>query len=195
MRKWMLNLHLYGGLVCAPYLLIFGFSSLLFNHHFAFVTPKTQPVNWEAPLSVEPLTNNDAMAESVRNSLGLMGWTIPRQTPREAGADIEFDLERPGKSYTIHTELKQHRARVEERRNGFWQAVNSLHALGAVPNSRFTLLWGGYTELCTGFMVFAAISGLYLWINSKREQRVGTIMLCAAVVLSFALMLVVVRWG
>ncbi len=37
MRQWILRIHLYGGLLCAPYLIIFGFSSLHFNHHFAFV--------------------------------------------------------------------------------------------------------------------------------------------------------------
>src|SRR6185369_3106920 len=154
MRKWMLNIHLYGGLLCAPYLIIFGFSSLHFNHHFAFVTSKSQPLNWEAPLRVESVKDNDAFAESVRDSLGLMGWPLPWKTRRDAAGDLEFDLERPGKSYTIHTELKDHQARVEERRKGFWQVFNSLHALGAVPNSKFVLLWGGYTEVCTGFVLF-----------------------------------------
>lgn len=195
MRKWILNIHLYGGLLCAPYLIIFGFSSLHFNHNFGFVSPKMQVLKWEAPLVIESLTNNDMMAESVRDSLGLMGWTLPWRTHRDGAGDLEFDLERPGKSYTIRAELKQHRARVEERPKGFWQTVNSLHALGAVPNSKFVLLWGGYTELCTGFVLFAAISGIYLWVNSKRERRLGLFMLITAVVASLALMLVVVRWG
>jgi len=195
MRKWMLNIHLYGGLLCAPYLIIFGFSSLHFNHHFAFVTSKSQPLNWEAPLRVESVKDNDAFAESVRDSLGLMGWPLPWKTRRDAAGDLEFDLERPGKSYTIHTELKDHQARVEERRKGFWQVFNSLHALGAVPNSKFVLLWGGYTEVCTGFVLFAALSGIYLWLNSKRERVAGAVALIAAVAGSLALMFFVFRWG
>ena len=191
----MLNIHLYGGLLCAPYLIIFGFSSLHFNHHFAFVTSKSQPLNWEAPLRVESVKDNDAFAESVRDSLGLMGWPLPWKTRRDAAGDLEFDLERPGKSYTIHTELKDHQARVEERRKGFWQVFNSLHALGAVPNSKFVLLWGGYTEVCTGFVLFAALSGIYLWLNSKRERVAGAVALIAAVAGSLALMFFVFRWG
>ena len=46
MRKWMLNIHLYGGLLCAPYLIIFGFSSLQFNHHFNFVSHAEEPSKW-----------------------------------------------------------------------------------------------------------------------------------------------------
>jgi len=197
MRKWILNVHLYGGLLCAPYLVIFGFSSLHFNHHFGFVEgkPASTPRVWDAPITTLPTTDNDALAESVRDSLGLMGWTIPWNMQRDGAGDLQFDLERPGKSYTIRTVLKDHTARVEERRKGFWQVVNSLHALGAVPNSNFALWWGGYTELCTVFVLFASISGLYLWVNSKRERRVGMITLAVALVLSFGLMLGVVFWG
>src|SRR5438876_3358188 len=97
MRKWLLNLHLYGGLLCAPYLLIFGFSSLHFNHHFSFVEPKPNSVTWHAPLAIEPLSDNDKMAMSIRDSMGLMGWTIPWKMKRDAAGVLEFDLERPGK--------------------------------------------------------------------------------------------------
>ncbi len=196
MRKWLLNIHLYGGLLCAPYLIIFGFSSLHFHHHFGFVAAEPrQSSEWEAPLSVQPVKDNNGMAESVRDSLGLMGWTLPWRTKRDAVGDIEFELERPGKSYTIHTELKEHRARVEERKKGFWQVVNSLHALGAIPNSRFVSFWGGYTEVCTAFVLFAAVSGLYLWVNSRRERRVGIAVVVAALVFSIGLMVYVTHWG
>jgi hypothetical protein len=195
MRKWMLNIHLYGGLLCAPYLIIFGFSSLHFNHHFAFVEEHDAPSTWDSPLPVEPVKDKDAEAESIRDSLGLMGWPLPWKTKRDQSGNIEFDLERPGKSYTIHADFKRHLAHVEERHKGFFQVVNSLHALGAVPNSKFAPFWGVYTEICTGFVLFASISGLYLWLNSQRERRVGVITLLLAVLSSAALMLVVVRWG
>jgi hypothetical protein len=196
MRKWMLKIHLYGGLLCAPYLFIFGFSSLHFNHHFGFIKDEPQPSShWEAPLNVQPVKDNDAMAGSVRDSLGLMGWPLPWKTKRDPAGNLEFEMERPGKSYTIRAELTEHRAQVEERKKGFWQVVNSLHALGPFPNSRFVFLWGGYTELCTAFVLFAAVSGIYLWLNSKRELRVGLLALVAALLMSFGLMFFVVRWG
>ena len=191
MRKWLLNLHLYGGLICAPYLLIFGFSSLHFNHHFSFVDSKPTPLEWTAPLSIPPLTNNEEMATAVRDSVGLLGWTIPWKMKRDAAGDLEFDLERPGKSYTLHTKLSEHQVRVQERRKGFWQVVNSLHGLEEVPNSKFVAFWGLYTELCTWFVLFAAASGLYLWVKSQRERRIGLVSLSAAVVASLALMCLV----
>jgi hypothetical protein len=196
MRKWMLNIHLYGGLLCAPYLMIFGFSSLHFNHHFGFVDQGPENLTkWEAPLNCEPVKDNNAMAEAVRDGLGLMGWPLPWKTKRDPAGNLEFEMERPGKSYTIRMELTEHRARVEERKKGVWQVVNSLHALGAIPNSKFVRLWGWYTELCTAFVLFASVSGLYLWLNSRRERRVGILALVAALLVSLGLMVFVVRWG
>src|SRR2546430_4257927 len=112
------------------------------------------------------------MARAVRDSLGLIGWTIPWRMKRDTGGDLEFDLERPGKTYTFHTHLRDGTVRVEEKSKGFWEVVNSLHALQGVPNSKFVRVWGWYTEVCTWFLFFAAGSGLYLWVNSHRERRV-----------------------
>lgn len=194
MRKWLLRIHLYGGLLCAPYLVIFGFSSLHFNHHFAFVTPAPNSTRWEKPLTVQPSPDNEAMSQAVRDSLGLLGWTIPWRTKRNAAGDLEFDLERPGKSYTIRTILKEQKVQVEEHHKGFWEVVNSLHGIEALPNSRFVPFWGFYTELCTWFVLFAGASGLYLWLEGGKERRIGVLTLAAAIIISLGLIgFVVVR--
>jgi hypothetical protein len=187
----MLRIHLYGGLLCAPYLIIFGFSSLHFNHHYAFVEAGqlSKPVEWQQALTLEPVKDNEAMATSVRNSLGLIGWTIPGRMKRDAAGDLEFTIERPGKSYTIKTVLKDHQVRVEERRKSIWTVVNALHALERLPNSKFTSYWGFYTEVCTAFVLFAAVSGVYLWLNSRRERWIGFVTLLGAVVLSVGVMI------
>jgi len=195
MRKWILRIHLYGGLLCAPYLMIFGFSSLHFNHHFAFVAPAPNSTEWQAPRTPTPATNNDALAQSVRDSLGLAGWTIPWKMSRDAAGDLQFDLERPGKSYTVHTVANEHKVRVEEHRKGFWQVVNSLHALGSVPNAPFTSWWAIYTEICTGFVAFAAVSGVYLWMNSQRERRIGLVAFLGALIASVGFMVFVILRG
>jgi hypothetical protein len=188
MRKWILNLHLYGGLICAPYLIIFGFSSLHFNHHFSFVNPPSKPIEWQAPLTVPSESDPLVMGRSVRDSLGLIGWPIPQRSKRDAAGDWEIAIERPGKSYIIHTSFSEHRVRVEERHKGVWQVINSLHALPDVPNSRYAFLWGFYTEVCTWFVFLAAVSGIYLWANSRRERRAGTITVLAAGLTAIGLM-------
>ena len=195
MRRWLLTIHLYGGLLCAPYLIIFGVSALLFNHPFAWVSPVSAPLEWQQAISIDPATDNATMAKSVRDSLGLMGWPVVRQTKRDASGDLHFDIERPGKSYTVYTLLGEGKVRVEERRKGFWQVIKSLHGLDQLPNSQFVPWWGVYTEVCIGFMLFAGISGVYLWVVTRRERVIGRITLCAAVLLSSGLMLYVILRG
>jgi hypothetical protein len=188
MRKWILNFHLYGGLICAPYLIIFGFSSLHFNHHFSFVNPEPKTIEWQAPLTVEPGTDPEVMGPTVRDALGLIGWPVPWRSKRDATGDWEIAIERPGKSYVIHTQFSEHRARVEERHKGVWQVINSLHALHGVPNASYVFFWGVYTEVCTWFVFFAAVSGIYLWANSRRERRTGSIAVLAASLTAVGLM-------
>jgi hypothetical protein len=63
MRKWMLRLHLYLGLVCSGYLIVFGVSSLNFNHPFEFTKPGTEKVTWERTIPL-PVVSSDNTAES-----------------------------------------------------------------------------------------------------------------------------------
>ncbi len=195
MRKWFLTLHLYGGLLFAPYLVIFGFSSLHFNHHFAFVTPAQNLREWEASLQVLVIKVDGPMSVAVRDSLGLAGWTIPYKTKRDPAGDLHFDVERPGKSYTVHTIAKEHKARVEERHKGFWQVVNSLHAMGHVPNAGFTASWRPYTEACVGYVLIAAVSGIYLWLSSKRDRWLGLAALIGVTAVSLGLMACMILKG
>src|SRR6188508_1997679 len=102
--KWVLRIHLYLGLLCSSYLVLFGVSSLMFNHPFDFTKPADVRVTWERELSLPPAgSDNTAESEAVRDALGLVGWTIPWETTRDAGTgDLTFGLARPGKHYTIH---------------------------------------------------------------------------------------------
>ena len=189
MRNWILKVHLYGGLLCAPYLVVFGLSSLNFNHHFAFMKAKEEKATWEAPLRVALPAENPKAVEAVRGALGLAGWPIPPKTRRDAEGNLRFDLERPGKGYTIRVFPGEGRVKVEERGKGFWATFNSLHALGPVPGSALARAWGWYTEACVGVTLFAVVSGVWLWASSRRERRVGQVLLFGALAASIGLML------
>ena len=71
-RKILLKIHLYGGLLVFPYLIIFGLSSLNFNHHFGFMEEKQE---WEAQptrtFSLQETDDNQVLAEAIMDSLGL----------------------------------------------------------------------------------------------------------------------------
>jgi hypothetical protein len=195
MRRWILNVHLYGCLLSCAYLIILGWSSLCFNHPFLRPAAVTRSVTWEQPLRIDPPADNVAAADAVRDHLGLMGWPLPWTMKRDAEGGLHFEMERPGKSYTIEARFKDGKATVAARPKGFRAVVNSLHALEDVPNARYACGWGYYIEACTWFVLFAAVSGVYLWTSSKRERWIGAITFTVALAGSLGLILWVIWQG
>ncbi|MEW6750887.1 MAG: hypothetical protein AB1505_07910 [Candidatus Latescibacterota bacterium] len=191
MRKVLLQLHLHGALLCASYLLIFAVSALNYNHGFG--RPAEEKVTWGRVPAVADTGDNAGIAEAVRDTLGLLGWTIPWETRRDEEGDLHFGLVRPGKHYAIHVLFSEERISVDEVRQGFWPVVNQLHALTELPGSPFVSLWGIYTEVCFWVVLFAAASGVYLWLASRRDRRLAAAVLAGASGLSL-LLLVLVWW-
>jgi hypothetical protein len=180
MRSLILKIHMYAGLLCSSYLLIFGVTSLNYNHKFG--KPGNEKVRWERSLKLVDMENTVVLSEAIRDTLGLIGQPLPWETHRDDRGNLRFGLERPGKHYTIHVLFDENQIRVEETRKGFWAIVNSLHAFGPPPSSpSFLGLWDTYTELCTWVVLFSAASGVYFWTRRPTERFLGWILLgCAS---------------
>jgi hypothetical protein len=195
MRKWVLRLHLYLGLLCSGYLIVFGVSSLNYNHPLEFTKPRTETVTWERSLALPPRQpDNAAESEAVCDALGLMGWTLPWETRREPSGDLHFGLARPGKHYNIHVMRDAGKVSVRERSEGHWTVIRHIHGNKGVPRSNLMTAWGWYTEACTLFVLFAAGSGVYLFATRKKDRTAAWAVLGAATALSLAFM-VYLRYG
>ena len=132
MRKIILNLHIYGGLLCFSYLIIFGLSSIMMNHDLPArpqsaeadaklvkgdleqpgPLPNFQPIN--STLSSgqrdERMKQNN---EKVRTVLGLFGWQRPWRSQWDSPPYKAF-LVRPGKSYTVEVDVENQKMKVLE---------------------------------------------------------------------------------
>jgi hypothetical protein len=194
MRNWVLRIHLYPGLLCSSYLILFGVSSLNFNHPFPFTRPTTTTVTRERTLPLPPVADNAAESESVRDALGLIGWTLPWETRRDPAGDLHFGLARPGTHYTLHVLRRSGVVRVTEQRKGYWTVLRELHGNTAVPRSGRMTAWGWFTELCTLFVLFAALSGVYLFATRRKDRRAAWAVRAGATALSLGFMLYV-RYG
>lgn len=224
MRELLLKLHLYGGLLCSSYLLIFGLSSLNFNHHFG--EPAAQKLERQRLLYAVPdLQDDNRLAEALRDTLGLIGWTLPWETYREETEDsllFHFGVSRPGKKYTVHLQSPRedpalaepsqkippkkgapqpeppptHLLKIEETYTGFWSAITGLHGFsGDLPGSKFMKIWGLYTEVCVWVVLFSAASGVYLWTGRRSERLLGLILLGVGSGGALLFMLYLWRWG
>jgi hypothetical protein len=212
LRKIILNLHIYGGLLCFGYLIVFGISSLNFNHPFEFTRAKKAPITWERsvtlpdlPRVTDDMTSEqrvDAKAEAnhaVRQALGLFGHQRPWQQSWWDAKDpnhYHASLVRPGAEYEVDVHLDRNLAIVAETRTSAWSVIGALHGFhGAMPGSTFASSWAWYTELCTFVVLFAGVSGVYLWTARQNERRFGFVLLGGAAAGSLALMLYLTLHG
>ena len=208
LRKIILNIHIYGGLLCFSYLILLGISTLNFNHPFAFTTAGTT-TTWTQPLKLPDLARPEGKNaqdwsrlrtqnnQKVLHALGSFAF------PNTAGDGNWKDSDtwhthfvRVGKEYDIDVHVDQGTATITQTRRNLWTLIRELHGEHETfPESFFASTWAWYTDLCACVVVAAGISGVYLWTHRRRERRIGLILLAAATAVSLALMLVIALHG
>jgi hypothetical protein len=201
MRKIILNIHMYSGLLSFSFLLIFGISVLIFNHPSAFTHTPSSVKTWTQPLVIPPLARTDGQnatekLQMVReNNAAILKALGSFATPSAAtdGAWTDADTYhahflRPGKEYQIDVRPSQNSATITQSRMTFWMMTAELHA------NSYTVVaytWPWYLELCTIGVFAAGITGIYLWPARARERRIGIVVLGVSGAFSIALMLLV----
>lgn len=189
MRKLFLKLHLYAGLLCFPYFIIFGISSLHINHAFPFMKPAESMRQWQRDVPIRELDDNQQLAETIRDSLGLMGWAPWWEQNRQADA-YNFQVTHPGKQYRIRAYLQENRVVVEEQSKGFWPVLNALHFVGeSIPGAPVPInSWQYYQDFCVFVLVFSILSGVYLFVKRRQETWTGLLILGGCTFVSLLLM-------
>lgn len=207
LRKIILNVHIYGGLLCFSYLVLFGVSVLNFNHPFPFTKSPTSVATWDRPMVLPELAKADGKRDgqavrrdnnrAILRALGSFAAPSPAIDSDWIDADTyHAHFARPGKEFNVDVHPSRGTASITQMRASVWTLIRDLHGSAVVyPESRLASTWGWYTEICTFVVVAAGISGVYLWTAGRRERRVGLVTLAAAGAVSVALMLLVTFRG
>lgn len=178
LRRFLVNIHYFGGLACFWYLIVLGISSLHFNHHFSFIDQPGDSVVWKKSVVFQDSDAKDSdFSEQIRDSLSLIGWPLPWETWYDSTGYYHFVLEHPGKRYVIDYSFQDHTAKVSEFRKGFWRVFVSLHGAGEVPNSAAMDAWHWYTRLTIIVVLISVLTGIYIWLIGKRDKTSGSIVL------------------
>ncbi len=168
MRRWLLDLHLYLGLLCLPYLVVFGVSSILLNHGLHSETHS----NWQREIAQPAAGSPGEQAAAVRDALGLSGSVLAHTVKRDAAGTLRFKAIRPGRSYQVELAASG-LARVQEANGGVTGMLRDLHGLHDTQSSRWSLSWALYTELATAVLLFSIASGVILIWPRRRERALG----------------------
>jgi len=197
-RKILLKFHLYGGLLCFWYLLIFGLTSLHFQHRFPFMETKNLPavVSTKKQL-IFNLTNTDSVvATNIQNSLDLAGYYLPWETYRDSVGDFHTMIANPKWNYSIVYNLQNSTLTISAKEKSSWNILSSLHGYaGKMPNAPLLFIWHIYTYTCIGVVLFSIFSGIWLWSGRKKQRLTGWLIFSGIVLLSFSLMIYIYKYG
>ena len=208
LRRILLNIHMYGGLLCFSYLLVLGISTLIFNHT-DFSQTRSTSTRWTQSFPIDRIawTGGNSAAESrairgennrvILEALGSFAASAPEPDGRWTDADTyHAHFSRPGTEYEVDVHRAQGTASITRKRHGMWTTICDLHgSVLTYTGSKFAGTWTGYTELCVIVVVAQGISGIYLFAIRRRDRRMAFAMLAGAGVISVALMLFVAFRG
>lgn len=168
MRRWLLDLHLYLGLLCLPYVVVFGVSSILLNHGVRSETT----TEWQREIAAPSAESDSARATATLDALALTGSVQAHTVKRDGAGGLRFKAIRPGRSYQVELAASG-QVSVRETGGGMLEISRDLHGLHDTQSSRWSLSWALYTELATAVLLFSIASGVVLIWPRRGERAFG----------------------
>ena len=134
MKKLLLDIHLYLGLVFAPYFVIYGLSTLAFQHGWGWSPTNTTTTHTvQVPEGLE----DPSLGAAVRDSLGLIGH-VPDWQISTSDQGISFRINRPGRNYYAQLNRETGTVELREENFGIWGIIKVGYLLNST-NHR--MLW------------------------------------------------------
>jgi hypothetical protein len=164
-KSLLIKLHLYCGLFTCFYLLAFGVSSIILNHKIE-AENKAIKKTWHGQVKIDPKLNDNELAESLRDQLGIMGWLPPWQF-RKDSTTFKLTVTHLAKNSELEVDLVSGGVNVLEIPKGFLATLHGLHFFnGRIPNAPFFLkTWRVYQWLALFVLLISLVLGLWLWLK------------------------------
>jgi hypothetical protein len=185
--------HLYLGLALIPWVLMYGLTSLFFNHSPFFKKLfNIGAVQWEVTLEQEyhrPVPKNADLREVATEILDEFGFRnsffVSRPVSNRININVRDFISGTRLTYYIDDEVLV----VEERRNQFNTYMGQLHFRGGYQQDLFLDdLWALILDLVCVALVIWVASGIYMWWKLRKLRIWGAVALVAGL-LSFGWLL------
>jgi hypothetical protein len=177
MNRWMMRIHMYTGLFNFTALVLFGvvgvIASLLPPHA---ERPRPERAVEELEFEVPGGLDDRQLADHVQATLALpLTGPAPQWTfRRDDDHNLHFRLPTPARSYEVTVLEEEGRVRLETLQFAPWQYLVHLHEMTpsrvASPDLR-ARAWTWYLELSIWSLLLMAVSGVYLWLDSRPRHR------------------------
>ena len=168
MYRYLRNTHLFLGLFCCFFLLMYGWSSVQMSHNKWF---DMKPRVTEREIPVRGGNPREAAAELMGQ--GMRGELMAVAMKGEAAS---FRIVRPGTVYEVV--WANGTAKVRTNESNFMGMLNRIHHVGGVWHE-FTLtnIWGFFVGLVSVSLLVLGATGIYMWFKLHQERVIGTVLL------------------
>ena len=177
------DLHLYLGLFVSPLILVFAVSAVGLAIGGLSRSEGAGAVERRTVRLVQPLGDDAfALAKTVRAELGLPG-EIGFVRLRPAEGELAFPLDRPGERTQVSVDLRSGAAVITRGQTGLWDALVYLHKKPGPHNVKLRGnwapmgVWAWLADASVYLLLFATLSGVYLWLVLRSERRTGLLLL------------------
>ncbi len=178
------RVHLYLGMFCLPWFIMYGISSLAFNHPSWFSNGNGQPGGqWKMvdswPCSVE-VPNDGSIPHEVAQELvrtaGLDTNTFGAYRTGEAKITVYFPSFR--KMRQLIYRIDENRLVMNERKKFAQQFLTGMHARGGFHHdSLLNDSWAFIVDaVCVAFMLWV-VTGIIMWLRVPEMRSMGAVFL------------------
>ncbi len=185
--------HLYLGMLLIPWLLVYGLSTLMFNHGDTF--RKFRPADpqftllWEKDYTLKtPLTHDNLreVALQLLSDHDFEGAFFARQQGQQLTINVQNFLHPTRLTYHLHT----HHLMAEKKKFAWVEVLQRLHfRAGYNGTSLLGNAWPFIVDVFCLTMLIWILTGLYLWWKIRVSRLPGWLTLGGGVATIVALLL------
>ena len=191
--KWSRKIHMYIGLFLLFFIMLFGFSGLLLNHHWesAKFWENRKVTKYDQTIQISGEREQTALLHEIVNKLHLNGSII---NPRFSNDSIllSFIVAKPGTRYDVQANLNEGKIMITEAKFNSWGTMRNLHAIrnptpkeqGKRYPSGLASIWSISIDVLSVGLIVICLGGWYLWLQVGRKRfYLGLISLSGGLIL------------
>ena len=175
----MLNrkLHLYSGLGLLAFVLMYFFTGWVIMHEELFPHRDPTEITWIEQLDYQGPQDTESWSDYLQSEFDLRG---KRGRVRELkDGQVSYSFYRPGFAYEVVVSAAQTKAEITETRWGFRNLMVGYHRVHGYGDGWLYYLWSFMYDLASVACILFAVTGIVIWLPTRRKDPVGWLFLGA----------------
>jgi hypothetical protein len=185
MYKIIRNIHLFLGLLCFSFLLMYSVSAVQMSH-VEWFSDKPTVTEQTVPVSLAEAQNLRSFAQALMRA-GMWGEL---QNVAQDAAGFRFRIVRAGTIHDVDYVAGSPAAQVKTSVAGMMGMLNRLHhTAGFYREQSITDWWAVFVALTSLALLTLGATGVYMWFRAYKERVLGGIFLSVGLVVGLGLLI------